>query len=118
MIDNTSPYESRIADYQPMTDGCYKEFKGVFCDEVSCQTYTQKKAYYSAYSGKQPGDPKRAVEIILDLVRGEGVAEGKTVPQGFALGSDCFGIIESSCKETLQVLGEWKEVITSTDFSA
>ncbi|KAF2475123.1 NAD(P)-binding protein [Lindgomyces ingoldianus] len=65
--------------------------------------------------GKQPGDPLKAVEIILDLVRKEGVAEGKEVPFRLPLGRDCYETIKEKCEETLKLLKEWEGVCTSTD---
>ena len=58
------------------------------------------------------------MEIILDFVRGEGIAEGKPVPPVITLGSDSFEGIKGSCEETLQALSEWKGVIVSTDILA
>lgn len=66
----------------------------------------------------QPGDPVRLVEIILDLVRKEGVAEGRVVPLRIPLGVDVFDDMKAKCKETLTLLEDWKDVIRSTDFPA
>jgi len=35
--------------------------------------------------GKRPGNLKKAVEVIVDLVRGEGGAKGKLFPENFPL---------------------------------
>jgi hypothetical protein len=64
----------------------------------------------------QPGDPKKLVEITLDLVRGEGVAKGKNIPMRLPLGIDCYDDVKEKCEETLKLLEEWREVIRSTDF--
>lgn len=63
----------------------------------------------------QPGDPKKLVEIILDVVREEGVGRGKGVPLRLPLGSDVYRDIKAKCEEVLRVLETWKEVINSTD---
>ncbi|KAI1441942.1 NAD(P)-binding protein [Annulohypoxylon stygium] len=63
----------------------------------------------------QPGDTKKAVKIIVDLVRKEGCAEGKEVPFRFPLGTDCYDTLKEKCEETLSLLQDWKEVINSTD---
>ena len=34
IIDNVNSYESRITDYDPMTDKCYKALKGVIRGEI------------------------------------------------------------------------------------
>lgn len=66
----------------------------------------------------QPGDPVKLVEIILDLVRKEGVAQGKQVPLRIPLGVDVFDDMKAKCEETLALLEDWKDVIQSTDFPA
>lgn len=63
----------------------------------------------------QPGDPVKFVNIVLDLVRQEGVADGKEVPFRFPVGVDCFDDIKQKCEDTLKTLEEWKDVIRSTD---
>ncbi|KAK0124111.1 hypothetical protein ONS95_009094 [Cadophora gregata] len=64
---------------------------------------------------KQPGDPVKFVEYVLDLVRGEGVAEGREVPSRLPLGKDVFDDVKRKCEETLRLLEEWKEIIRGTD---
>ncbi|KAH6880689.1 hypothetical protein B0T10DRAFT_519016 [Thelonectria olida] len=63
----------------------------------------------------QPGDVDKGVSIIIDLVRGEGVADGKKIPFRLPLGTDCYESIKEKCEGTLRVLDEWKDVINSTD---
>lgn len=65
----------------------------------------------------QPGDVEKAVSIILDLVRREGVAAGKEIPFRLPLGEDCYESIKEKCEETLRTLEEWKDVITSTSYN-
>ena len=65
----------------------------------------------------QPGDVRKGVDIILDLVRGEGVAAGKDVPLRLPIGTDCYHGIKKKCEETLDLLSSWSDVITSTDHS-
>lgn len=71
-----------------------------------------------AYGGHQPGDPAKAAEIIVDIVRQEGVAKERGVPKTLFLGPDCVGMIKEVCEETLKSLKEWEDVSMSTDFSA
>ena len=63
----------------------------------------------------QPGDPVKLVEIILDVVRQEGVAEGREIPFRLPLGIDCYDDIKTKCEETLKMLKEWESTIRSTD---
>lgn len=66
----------------------------------------------------QPGDPVRLVEIVLDLVRREGIAEGKGIPLRLPLGSDCYDLVKEKCEETLKLMKEWEPVIRSTDYES
>ena len=66
--------------------------------------------------GKQPGDPSKAAERILDVVRNEGMAKGKTWPKRLPLGPDALAGVKGKCEETLNICREWEDVITSTNF--
>ena len=75
-----------------------------------------KTAGLSGEDMNQPGDPVKLVEIIIDLVRQEGIAEGKEVPLRMPLGVDVFDDMKAKCEKTLELLDEWRDVIKSTDF--
>ncbi|KAE9373271.1 NAD(P)-binding protein [Stipitochalara longipes BDJ] len=83
--------------------------------EYSDFSKTLIKAFGEA-DQKQPGDPGKLVQIVVDLVRGEGVAKGKELPLRLPLGSDCYGLIKAKSEEILRILKEWEGVIKSTDF--
>ncbi|CAI6336687.1 unnamed protein product [Periconia digitata] len=72
--------------------------------------------FVEGMNGHQPGDPKKAVEVILDFVRAEGVAEGKMLPDRFPIGTDCLATLRKKCADTLVVCNEWEHVIRSTDW--
>ncbi|RSL55870.1 hypothetical protein CEP54_009116 [Fusarium duplospermum] len=84
------------------------------------QDYVQRSKDFDEYlanrSGHQAGDPEKGVAIVLDIVRGEGVAEGKERPLRIALGADGYEVIKNKCDETLKSLEAWKDVSCSTDF--
>lgn len=65
----------------------------------------------------QPGDPVKLVDIVLDVVRREGVAAGREVPFRLPLGVDVYDDIKAKCEETLKLLEDWRSVIRSTDHS-
>ena len=75
-----------------------------------------KTILLAEYHGKQPGDPKRAAEVIIDLIKGEGTGKDKAVPAVFILGSDGYEFIKAATEKTLNTLEEWKGVTSSTDF--
>ena len=62
--------------------------------------------------GRQPGDPQKAVEIILDIIRGEGCAAGKRWPDVLVLGEDAENDIRARCHQVLARLDdtEWRDV--------
>lgn len=66
--------------------------------------------------GNQPGDPVKAMEILVDVVRGEGVAEGKAWPLYLPLGRDSEEAIRGKSKKLTGILDEWQDVIRSTGF--
>lgn len=66
--------------------------------------------------GHQLGDPKAGVERMIDVIKGEGMAEGKPMPARLPLGTDALAIVRAKCRDTLKICDEWEEVIKSTDF--
>ncbi|GJJ15055.1 hypothetical protein Clacol_009330 [Clathrus columnatus] len=90
------PYNPRISDYNEITQRAHNALE--------------------AYNGKQPGDPKKLASVVLDVVRKEGVAEGRDIPVSLPLGSDCFEGVRSTLEKTTKVLNEWEDVIKGTDF--
>ena len=68
---------------------------------------------YKLQSGKQPGDPVRAMSAVVDVVRGEGLAAGKEMPLWFVLGTDAEDNLREYMAERLQNLDEWTELTRS-----
>lgn len=89
-------FGSQIADY----DGLTSMLQGIL----------------ASLDRKQPGDPKKAVEVVIDVVKGEGCAKGKEMPLELPLGRDCVKDIRIKCEGMLKTLDDWKDVIESTDF--
>jgi hypothetical protein len=54
---------------------------------------------------------------MIDVVKGEGVAEGKVVPERLLLGSDIFPKIKNKYTKYLEGCDKWEPVITSTDLA-
>jgi NAD(P)-dependent dehydrogenase (short-subunit alcohol dehydrogenase family) len=50
----------------------------------------------TSLDGNQPGDPKKAVELMIDLVKGEGRAAGKTVPLRLPIGWNAQEVIKTT----------------------
>lgn len=67
-------------------------------------------------NGNQPGDPILGIAKMVDVIKAEGMAKGKTIAWRMPLGTDAVEIIRGRCEETLKVVSEWEELSTSTDF--
>ncbi|KAF5588030.1 short-chain oxidoreductase [Fusarium subglutinans] len=65
---------------------------------------------------KQPGNPENFVAIVLDLVRQEGCAQGKSIPFRLPVGKDAVEEIGAKVKDLLETLQEWDSIITDTDY--
>ena len=84
-----------IAEYSPLHQGLKAAIEG---------SRTQMR-----------GDPRKVVERIIDVVKSEGMASGKTMPIRLPLGPDALASIRAKCKTTLEICDEWEEVISSTN---
>ncbi len=62
------------------------------------------------YSGKQPGDPKKAAQAILHLT------QERNPPLRLLLGSDAYAAVEKNDLARLEEARIWKELSVSTDF--
>jgi len=56
------------------------------------------------------------VNIMVDVVKGEGVAKGKELPDRLPLGRDCLESVREIYTKHLQLCDEWESVIVSSDF--
>lgn len=88
-----------------------------------------------------PGDTTKLANLIIDLVKSEGVAEGKTIPPrvpkapndlieewenpgpndiplSLPAGSDAIDAIKARCEAVLRVINQWEDVIRTTDVEA
>ncbi|KAI8218383.1 hypothetical protein K4K53_008796 [Colletotrichum sp. SAR 10_77] len=66
--------------------------------------------------GTEPGDPEKAVERMVELVRGEGMAAGREMPLRVPLGTDGWGRIKKKCEDMIKVCEDWEDVAKSTDW--
>ncbi|KAI3619287.1 hypothetical protein WG66_012763 [Moniliophthora roreri] len=62
-------------------------------------------------------DPQRGVGVVLDIVRGEGIAKDKPFQKSIQLGSVCYAAAKVESEKAHERLEEWKEVLISTDLS-
>lgn len=64
---------------------------------------------------KQSGDPDKAVEVIVDVVRGEGVAQGRDWSLYLPLGREANSDLETKCGIMLNTVEEWREITDHLD---
>ncbi|KAJ4487889.1 NAD-P-binding protein [Lentinula aciculospora] len=97
-IYSSSPFhrENPISDYDDLRAACVQRFQGI--------------------AGHEPGDPVRAMEALVDVVRGEGVAVGKKWPEPGAsllLGNDAERDFYKRYNKLKAAVSEWSDVIRS-----
>ena len=68
--------------------------------------------------GNEPGDAHKAVERMIELVKGTGLAAGRERPLRVPLGSDGWARVKEKCEAMLKVCHEWEDVAKSTDIIA
>ena len=66
--------------------------------------------------GTITGDPDKAAEAIVDVVRGEGVAKGRPWPEYLFLGEGAEEAVREKCSKVLKILDEWVDVTRNVHF--
>jgi hypothetical protein len=87
---------TQLADYEPMFNALVQAAAGV--------------------DGFQPGDPKKGVDRMIDVLKQEGAAQGRPLPFRMPIGPDALAIVREQCHALLRTCDEWEDVIASTDF--
>jgi len=93
--DNRANYGGSIPDYEPIMRA--------------------RQDGLDAYNHNQPGDAKKGVNVIIDVVKGEGVAKDKEFTPVVLLGSDCYNGVKGILTKTIAKFDEWKDISISTD---
>ncbi|KAF8630267.1 hypothetical protein AX17_005453 [Amanita inopinata Kibby_2008] len=88
--------ENPISDYEPMR--------------------TASTGAYRSLSGSFKGDPKKAMELIVDVVRGEGKAQGRPWPLYLFLGNEAYDSVRDKCRQILDTLDAWQDVGKNLNF--
>ncbi|KAK0452698.1 hypothetical protein EV421DRAFT_1731292 [Armillaria borealis] len=81
-------FENLISDYKDTRDRAKGFFEGGWCT----------------------GDADLAVEIVVDVVRGDGKAKGREWPTYLVFGPGGDVAVRSKCEKMVKVLDEWKDV--------
>lgn len=79
-------------------------------------TRRESMNFYAARDGNQAGDPDKAMEAVVDVVRGEGGAQGKPWPGYLLLGKEADRDVRAKCRIMTEHLDEWSEVVNGVEF--
>jgi len=71
---------------------------------------------FGSVAGSEKGDPDKAMEVVVDVVRGEGKAKGKPWSLYLALGDDADANIRQRSMKLLNHVDQWGDVIKSVNF--
>jgi NAD(P)-dependent dehydrogenase (short-subunit alcohol dehydrogenase family) len=74
------------------------------------QTVGKTARFQSEYDGKQPGDPRKAAQVVLKI------ANEARPPLRLVLGTDAFNAAEKNDQNRLKEAQDWKHLSVSTDF--
>ncbi|KAL4243955.1 short-chain dehydrogenases/reductases (SDR) family protein [Abortiporus biennis] len=74
----------------------------------------QKK--FEQIAGTEKGDPRKAMELLVDVVRGEGKVRGREWPMWLFLGKDCYRDVENKCERVRRNLREWEDLTNDLEF--
>jgi len=74
------------------------------------------KSFFLTLNGKQPNDPERGMEVVVDVVRGEGRAAGKPFPLWLALGADAVKDIRAKATRIVDSLGMYQDLSVAAGY--
>lgn len=119
-MSELAPFNIKVMLVQPgsfRTEGIYGqpyylENRIPAYDEL--RTASHKR--FIAVPGSEKGDPDKASRVIVDVIRGEGVAAGRPWPSFLVLGADAEVNVKNKCAKVLAVLDDWVDVARGVSF--
>jgi len=76
----------------------------------------QARANFTAFNGKQLGNPKEGAARMWEYVADEGLFKGKRKLLRLPMGSDTFGALQATIQKFTETATEYETAIKSTDF--
>ncbi|CAM6089590.1 unnamed protein product [Calypogeia fissa] len=70
---------------------------------------------FAATNQKQPGDPAKAAQLLVEVLTKSGRYEGKPLPLRLPLGRDAVGVCRRVLEKETKSLNEWAELVSTTD---
>lgn len=71
---------------------------------------------FDAVVGKEKGDPVKGMATLVDVVRGEGVFEGREWPLWLVLGEDAEADFRERARRTVESLDKNKDISYISNF--
>ena len=65
---------------------------------------------FHSICGTEKGDPAKAMELLVDVVKGEGKAAGRPFPRYLILGEDAHGDAIRRAQQVTSAVEEWKDI--------
>ncbi|CAK5274190.1 unnamed protein product [Mycena citricolor] len=75
-------------------------------------------ARFAAVPGTEKGDRVKAMELLADVVRGEGKAAGRPWPGRLPLGEDAERDMRIKCKRVVDGLDQWTDLISNVNLDS
>ncbi|TFK47028.1 short chain dehydrogenase [Heliocybe sulcata] len=113
--DRLAPLTQRIPDYKQKAEDWNSLTRSAHFHYVSHGSRLTRASLLPEYYQNLPGDPVKAGKLLVQVIRGEGVASGKAVPSRFAVGADAYGVIKDDAVTSAERLEAWRDVSASTD---
>ncbi|PBK66008.1 NAD-P-binding protein [Armillaria solidipes] len=120
LIPEVEPFNIRVLVVAPgafRTEGMYSipfNVKNPISDYDDIRA--SSIARFGSVPGTEPGDPVKAMETLVDTVRGEGSAEGKAWPTWLLLGQDAEKDLRTKWDKLRTMLEEWGNVVRGVWF--
>ncbi|RDX55334.1 NAD-P-binding protein [Polyporus arcularius HHB13444] len=73
-------------------------------------------ARFAGIAGHEKGDPAKAMELVVDVVKGEGRAAGREWPLWLVLGRDAYVDVRAKTQKLLATMDAWEDVATDLEF--
>ncbi|PCH39364.1 NAD(P)-binding protein [Wolfiporia cocos MD-104 SS10] len=64
------------------------------------------------------GDPAKAMEVLVDVVRSEGKAKGRELPGFLLLGNPAYVQGRAHCEQMVQNMDSWEDIAKDLDFDS
>ncbi|CCM01677.1 uncharacterized protein FIBRA_03741 [Fibroporia radiculosa] len=62
-----------------------------------------------------PGDPEKAMKVLVDAINGEGKAKGRELPLYLLLGNPTYDAARAYCEKLSQTMASWEDVTKDLD---